>query len=85
MSGEEVDELIEFLEWTCDPCTDEEVRIRTKWIKKLESAQNYSHSNRLKLRGAVKDWMYELNVVRPVKEKLRSTESIPEASRQPSS
>jgi len=47
-TNEEVDELIEFIERVCDPCTDEEVEYSRRILAKLKRAVSYSWAGKRK-------------------------------------
>ena len=49
-SDEEIDEWVEFIERTCDACSDEEVLFKIKILKKFENAKSRSKASRYKIR-----------------------------------
>ena len=49
ITDEEVEDLIEFLERACDPCTDQEVKQREQIISKFKRAQSYSKAGHGKI------------------------------------
>ena len=49
-SYEEIDEWVEFIERTCDACSDEDVLRLNKILKKFENAKSRSKASRSKIR-----------------------------------